>query len=795
MSVLAWNRWFLPVPWRIVAVLLGFVVFYQADTLFTTRVDFPGNLAFVADPWKALHRPSVSANTGIVFTELGPWTMSARRSITHGALPLWNRTTASGAALAANQQTAIFHPFTIAGLVLPMGEAWTLSVTLRLFWVLFFMFILLRNWGLHELAATFGSVAYAFCTFHVIWLLFPLGLATMAAPMALAGADELARRPRWRSYALLVMGLALAVLGGHPESAAFVGVLVGCYSVYVTLVQDVPLRIRVARLLAAAGAAVTSVVLTAFFWYPTFLLLPNTERFKGFSSFAANPVDHHIGADWMLPLLTPNLLGTVQAQNYQPPQPIHSAILFDYGEVASGYAGVVTIALALALLRLPRRRPFWFFAIAGVVVFLTMFETPGWYSMVRHIPILGIALHQRLRFVWALSMCVCAAIGLDAMLADRLRTVEGKRATMTALAVVTAIYLFSSKTLLARHMETFALEQWLAAALALVILGFTLRRIASEDWPISHLGIVATGLAFAELLFVTRGYNPPALPRDIYPNTGAIAVMRRENQPVRMAALGWSFIPDTPGYYGLEDVKTTDPMHDDRYTRVLKTFLKINPGDYDQTIGDVRSPFFDYLNIGLLYVPPRVPFDDHTFWKLYDGPDGRVYKNLETLPRYQLIAHFEVHGSLDDAIARMSTFSNFRDIAVVDHVPRQIRHRDIAFFGEARDGQAYQGNGGSLRLVSYGPNRTVLRVQSNGWNLLASSDVNIRGWRVYWNGQRLPPVNVNGAFLGTFVPPGTGTLELRYWPDDFERGVKVAALGLFLVTAAGLTHTVMRRSR
>ena len=45
---------------------------------------------------QALNRPAVRANTGIVFTQLVPWTRIARDELLHGRMPLWNRTSASG---------------------------------------------------------------------------------------------------------------------------------------------------------------------------------------------------------------------------------------------------------------------------------------------------------------------------------------------------------------------------------------------------------------------------------------------------------------------------------------------------------------------------------------------------------------------------------------------------------------------------------------------------------------------------------------------------------------------------
>jgi len=84
-----WNRLFRPVSWRLVALMLAIIAAYEGPALFTARVDFPGALAYNADPWRATGREPAAANTGIVFTELGPWTESARRAILAGEWPSW----------------------------------------------------------------------------------------------------------------------------------------------------------------------------------------------------------------------------------------------------------------------------------------------------------------------------------------------------------------------------------------------------------------------------------------------------------------------------------------------------------------------------------------------------------------------------------------------------------------------------------------------------------------------------------------------------------------------------------
>src|SRR5258706_3714995 len=107
--------------------------------------------------------------------------------------------------------------------------------------------------------------------------------------------------------------------------------------------------------------------------------------------------------------------------------------------------------------------------------------------------------------------------------------------------------------------------------------------------------------------------------------------------------------------------------------------------------------------------------------------------------------------------------------ASVDHVPARI----VRMSG----GAMWNGTGGTV--VPLRP--FVVRVTSRGWNLLVASEPWSSAWRVYWNGQRLPPVRVNGAFVGTFVPPGTATIELRYRPAALDDGLRLALAGVVLL--------------
>lgn len=729
---LCWNRCFPRVSWRIVAIFWLICAGYQAETLFTKKSDIRGVVAGVY-PWKAGGFKEKPSNAGIVFTQLAPWTRNARDQLKSGELPLWNRNSAAGAPLLANQQTAIFHPFTLLGLPLSIGKAFTLSATLRLFTLLFFTFAFLRGFGIRDEAAVLGAVAYAFSTFHIVWLLFPLGLATMMLPVALCGAQHIDRRA---GFVLLLLGLTSSVLGGHPESALWVWITTAVFIVY-----------QRKRVVFASIAFVLAMLLTAFFWYPSLRALQTTERYKSFR--AANPADHGLSYEWLLPLVTPNVLGYPDG-TYTPPRGAHPAVLNDYGEVASSYAGLITLALALAAPFVARRKPLGF--AMGLLVFtlLTITEAPLWRDALHGIPLVGISLHQRLRVLWDLGICIAAALTAEVL-------IERRRVVLFTSAVVAvtfaAIYVLRAPSFLRDHPLAV-----LQCAIPLATIGIFAIRPGVR---------AATALVLVDLVVATWRYNQPSEPAEVFPVTGAVRFLQEAPKPARMVAWGWSFLPETPGFYGIEDVKATDPLQHFGYMFMLRGYLDVVPGSYDQVIRNVERPFVDYLNVRYLYVPPDHDVRPAGFVERYRGADGKVLENLEVLPRYFLVRSAAVEPDLGSSIFLSRAITDFREEALVDRAPFAAKRERFA--------------GGEVRLLKYEPKRTLLDVDSRGLNLLVTSDANWEGWRAYWNGSRKDIVRVNGAFMGVFVPEGRGQLELRYWPEELVQGTMAGVAGVILL--------------
>jgi hypothetical protein len=155
---------------------------------------------------------------------------------------------------------------------------------------------------------------------------------------------------------------------------------------------------------------------------------------------------------------------------------------------------------------------------------------------------------------------------------------------------------------------------------------------------------------------------------------------------------------------------------------------------------------------------------------------GNVLESVVVLPRF-----FFTTSYVDSSNRRMNLPSpqDFRENGTVHGIPEQVVQLNRGSIAEGQ--MVLHGEGGPVRSRRVADGRFVVDVDSHGWNLLSSTEPWWEGWRVYRNGQRLPPMIVNGAFVGVFLPPGPATIVFRYRPAGCDAEVCACVVGLLLV--------------
>ncbi|HSP34837.1 MAG TPA: YfhO family protein, partial [Thermoanaerobaculia bacterium] len=204
-----------------------------------------------------------------------------------------------------------------------------------------------------------------------------------------------------------------------------------------------------------------------------------------------------------------------------------------------------------------------------------------------------------------------------------------------------------------------------------------------------------------------------------------------------------------------------------------------NTQDYFAHFQNAASPLLDFLNVAYIVTDPGAALNGSRYELVYDGPDGRIYRNRHVVPRFYAVRNVVLEFRPFAYAQRLSTMRDFDETAMVSRLP-------IVSDAMRGDLLAPRLPGSPEPYVNFSrvsDTNYTLGVRSPRHALIVSSIPFWPGWRVEVNGERAEPLVVNGAFLGFTVPPGDSAIRVEYVPMTFYAGLIVSALAIAGVVA------------
>jgi hypothetical protein len=774
-------------------------------------------------PWASSKPPDVRkyganyelADTVAVFEPFFEYTKAALPDI-----PLWNPHIMGGRPYLANAQSAIFSPFTWPAYFIPFWKALAVMAAIKLFVGAFGMYLFGRALGMRFGGALLAGVVFAFGTFFVVWLPWPLTNVFPLIPYLLLLTELVVRRPGPLPVAGLAALVALQFAGGHPETSfhvMFAVVAYFCFRVLLRWWQEGRDRsVLISPTGAFAGALVLGTCVAALMLLPLLELLAESGDYER----RLNTAPSFASSRW---------IGAFFLSDYWG-RPTQSAIE-PFVSNRGWYAGGITLMLACAALILRPTVTRVAVALFGVFAFTftlglgkvarTLVELPGFRT----------AHNGRMIILVLVALALLAGWGLDDISRRELPARWRRRlavAAATAIFCVPFAWMLIAGTLdlgelrpalgvawgfqdpplagslgeayrLAPMIRLNALLQWLplaGAALALIALRLAVVRSSRFSLPAAAFVALAVAVLVVDLFRANMGFNPaiPIEHADV-PVTPAIRYLqeRRPNRftgigdPAQLQPLG----PDLAVRYGLYDARGYDYPVEGRFDRLWRDTA--GPG------GDIIPPTTLALpnekslrTLSLLSVSDVIQDPANERLRLpglrlaYNGRDARVYTNSNALPRAFLVDRQRTVSGEDAALAAVTDPGfDARRVAVTERALPGLPEQGAAVATGPAPGTA--------RLIAYGRERAVVRAQATRPALLVLTDVDYPGWKVAVDGRPAEVERVNFLLRGVVLPAGSHTVEFRYEPASWRAGwilTLVSLLGL-----VGLALLGWRRER
>lgn len=771
-------------PWRIAAFFYLLVLVFLWRPLTTDVVNLPVDFLRSLPPWAFLTRFNQPINPEIndLVLQIVPWANQVRDSWRAGHVPLWNNLSGSGYPLLASAQSSALSPLRLLALALPLGQSFAAEAAMKFLIAMTFTFLFCRRRH-SELASAAAAVCFAFCSFVVVWLHFPLGTVAVFVPAALYQIELIAERRTFPRFVFAAVLWTVMIFSGHPETVAHIFFISLLFVAWLVLVERpfATSRDALQFLATLVGALAVAGLLASPFLAPFAEAITKSKRFNELQS-RPNAIGYY--SDWssVVLLLQPRFFGSIPFEKTWVTAPSAESI--------TGFAGILGIAAWFALLVHVMRTRAWrsrefFFVLATLVVLGIILGWPG-ISSLFHL-IFKLAANARLR----LLLCFLVSVMTAAMIDLGRRDV---RAFLIGIALCGAMLVyvlyFSGVPDGSPHLIAV-----MSLMPGLLVLGIATLGVI----PVSRAGsALAAGAApalllvaiIAEVWSATAGWNPTIRAEEMYPQTPLIAKLLtlKTKEPFRIVGTGPIFFPNTPAMFGLEDIRAHDPMANGRYLGMLRVLTGYDTEDYFPKWRNVETRVLDYLNVKYVVVPPHADLrDSQRFALVYDGRDGRVFENRDVLPRFYPVHSVILEFNNNRFMHLLQTGKDWAHTALLKSLPvRSDQERTDLLAPRAKETpdatmRITQATGDDFQMSGFAPRYTFIVSSIPWWP----------GWKIVSNGQSLTPLHVNGAFLGFVVPPGRFDLHVWYSPMTFWGGVWVA-----LATLIGICGSaVLLRSR
>jgi Bacterial membrane protein YfhO len=704
-----------------------------------------------------------------------PWLEFSRAMLRRGRLPLWNDLAGCGAPHLANGQSAVFDPFHAIAYLgrLPEAHAWMAAARL---WIAGLgMFLLARAWGFGPWGRWFSGLAFPFCGFLVVWLLYPVTSVAVWMPWLFWASERLLVRPSARAVGCVALFVGLTLLGGHVQTSAHVLIAAALYVIWrcrpnVWLAWRAEAGEPVSRraLPAWSAGAVLGLAMGAVAVVPLGYYLTRSPVWV--DRVAERPSVWTIAKPRLLDALCTALPYAYGSQRRDHPNLAKALGVHNLNESAGGFAGLATLLWLAPLAWSARRRQprVWFLGGLGAVGALGAFGLPPVINLLRAIPVVNVTDTRRLVLWVAFALVTLGGIGLDHLHASRRGTAWARWAVvwmaLAALLLIAAMSVrVAAPSLRSKAQAHYAqaaaetpgadaavysarAERQVRQTLSFMprYLGLTSAQLLALAglmalWRRGRVSAASAktallGLTMVDLLGFGYGLNPAITRAADRPTSPVIEYLTREvGRSGRVLGLGGELPPNTLMRYGLADVRNYDSVE---LERSLDWFAPLYEDDATRSARTSRRMI------------------------TWSG----VLRSLDRLREARVLAIVAATPPPPESFKRVDHVGN----VWVARLPR-------AAFATSESSQAQS-------FVKQEPGLITIKTYTDVDDMIRVPVTFDPGWHATVDGRSVVISPDRGAFLAAHIPEGAHTITFTYRPLEVlvPLGISVIALGVVL---------------
>jgi hypothetical protein len=805
-------RW---LPWT---VILSSILFFGSDFIFAGKVFLPMDFLQTMRPWDQLFPTKMPINNIVIsdVTEfVYPYLHFVSQQLKAGNIPLWNSDIFLGLPTAMMTMTNfVMNPlYLVLFWAFSPATGHGLAILIDLFLIASFSYLLLRERGLSELPALFGSLVLTFNGFLMVWLEFmsvDFSYAGTTISLYLFEKSLAERRTRFPLLNGAVLGILL--LGGSVQWVFFLVPLLGLYALSRTMElwdQRRPLWVRIRPLRCYLGPLLVGILIalpTIWHFFEYMQLSQRTTR--TFESMRAKMGTFY--PELILTFLFPNFFG------YQPggayfARGSSTVVYQNYNEMGV-YMGVTTLVLAAFAYRVKSYRwtaVFWS-SIVALAVIVAMKLPLLYFLMYRYVPGFNGMQPSRIFILLPPAFAFLSALGMESLLRRPLEAREASLVWKWLVGMVSSLML----ALIGTHY--YFLQH------PLVIRGYSLAnhfRVSNPDfvYPLAFLAAAGAGfilyakgrirlpwlcLAFVALIIIDLvpfglRVNTRVDRSMIFPMTTGFRYLKQDTELFRTLPIGFRY--NTFMAYDIETVGGYASMFPASYLELLSAMeAHEQPGaklgqQHQNYIGPrtLTSTLLPMLNVKYVVAPSGadLPESLRDRYELKHRSDIAIFQARRYLPRAYAVHHYEQTSSRSETIKRMLE-EDF------DPAHLAIGEKPLPGFDRLSK-DVTPPLVSPIKVSRPTTDRFELDVHMVRPGIVVVSEQFFPGWEALVDGTDAELFQVNGVLMGLTVQAGNHHVTLRFMPKPYKLGIIFTALtvGLIAILLGLDAASAKRRTR
>jgi len=758
--------------WFLIVVLYLILTLIIVFPVFKNKVMLPLDLLVNENsPWQVdFAFPVKNPFLLDAVTQIFPWKNLVAESLQNRVFRLWNPYSATGMPFFGNMKTAMLYPinwFFLLGKI----QGWHLIIFSQIFLSFITSYLLAKEFKLSNLTSLFVSIAFSLNSLMIGFLEFGHeGHIIMFFPLFFLLTKKTLESKKRLYPLLLSTSIALAVLAGQFQLFLYGFLANLAFAIYWSLNN----KIRLKKVLLTIFSMILGLGLAAIQILPTLEMLRNSPRsslnIKAiFSNDLLNPIQ-------LIRFIVPDYFGHPATRNMWG--------FFGYIE-QTAYFGTISLFFAIySIIFIKKNKVINFFKAAFIISLLSAIKPFAFWIYFLKIPVLSSNPGQRVLVLIPLFGAILAGFGIKYFFKQKSKKQALFLWTWISLYLAILIITYVLKKYLPEEKSlNFSVAfRNLIFPTAIMFLFFTINLIyrfikkKKNIFEKKYLVIIFILILFFDFWRFSNKFIPFSNKEHFYPQAPVIEFLQNNTQnEERYYGL---LAPELFTIFNLYSLETYNPLYPKRYAEFIAFFSQGNTDILDRNRvlinpnSENTKRLFDLTNT--VYFINRKDYLDSdwsfpikkyqkSFTKVWDDEHFIVYKNLDSLPKYELFYDFEIIKEKDDILKKLSDKNfNFKKKLILEENP-EFEPLNAS---------------GSTILKYLSSDKLVFEIDTKNKALFFLADNYYPGWAAKIDNKPTKILRTNYTFRSVVVPTGKHLVEFVYQPNSLKIGALISVFSL-----------------